>query len=121
MSERVAIIYSSKEPYVKSILAKIKPIKNHFSIYTSSCLKNSKGLADLKLTDDVFCVYPYNTSNANNAKFAVKFEALYQKKPTDLCFQFKPIINKNGEIDFYDNTFMYQYKLSSGSFVLTNP
>ncbi|MBP6660731.1 MAG: amino acid ABC transporter substrate-binding protein [Chitinophagales bacterium] len=158
LSERVAIIYSSKEPYVKSILAKIKPIKNHFSIYTSSCLKNSKGLADLKLTDDVFCVYPYNTSNANNAKFAVKFEALYQKKPTDLCFQaydimmhlfslienkqhlqdnlysvssnsnntqtkfqFKPIINKNGEIDFYDNTFMYQYKLSSGSFVLTNP
>ncbi|HUM52937.1 MAG TPA: ABC transporter substrate-binding protein [Chitinophagales bacterium] len=158
LSERVAIIYSSKEPYIKSIIAKIKPIKNHFSIYTSSCLKNSKGLADLKLTDDVYCVYPYNTTNTNNAQFAEKFEALYQKKPTDLCFQaydimmhlfnlienkqhlqdnlfsltanakntqtkfqFKPIINKNGEIDFYDNTFMYQYKLSYGSFVLTNP
>ena len=158
LSERVVLIYSSKEPYVKSIISKLKPIKNHFSIYTSSCLKNSKALADLKLTDDVYTVYPYNTSNSNYTQFASKFETAYQKKPSELSFQaydimlhlfsvidnkqhlqdnaynltadanntqtkfhFKPIINKNGEIDYYDNAFMYLYKLNSGSFILTNP
>lgn len=115
-------------------------------------------MADLKLTDDVFTVYPYSSASANYANFADKFEDLYQKKPTDLSFQafdimlhlfstieknqhlqdnaynytadinntqtkfqFKPVINKNGEIDFYDNTFMYLYKLNNGSFVLSNP
>lgn len=158
LSERVVLIYSSKEPYAKAMLSKIKPIKNHFSIYTSSCLKYSKALADLKLTDDVFTVYPYNSSNPINTQFAEKFEAMYQKKPAELSFQafdimqhlfstieknqhlqdniynytadenntqtkfqFKPIINKNGEIDFYDNTFMYLYELNYGSFILSNP
>lgn len=158
LSDRLVLIYSSKEPYVKSIISKLKPIKNHFLIYTSSCIKNSKGLADLKLTDEVFTVYPYNTTSPNYTQFATKFEALYQKKPTELSFQafdimmhlfstidkqqilhnnafnytadinntqtkfqFKPSISKNAQIDFYDNTFMYLYKLNAGSFVLTNP
>lgn len=158
LSQRVVLVYSSKDVYVKSVLAKLKSIKNDLQIFTSSCTKNTKTLADVKYPHDIYTVYPYKTDNVNNSIFSDKFEAKYMKKPTEIAyqafdlmmhlfnildknqnlqensynysadfdnvqtkFQFKPILNKNGNVDFYDNSFMYLYKYAAGSFSVVSP
>jgi hypothetical protein len=40
---------------------------------------------------------------------------------TQTKFQFKPILNKNENIDFYDNTYLNLYKYTNGTFVLVAP
>jgi hypothetical protein len=155
VSERIILIYSSKEVYVKGIISKLKGIKNHLAIFTASSIKNSK---EISSAHSVFTVYPYNSSNSNYTAFATDYETAYEKKPTDVAFlafdilshllntldkkqsindsyfdnyldanntltkfNFKPIISKEGSIDYYDNSFMYLYKLINGSFSLSTP
>jgi len=36
-------------------------------------------------------------------------------------FIFKPVLNKNGNTDYYDNTFLYLYKYVNGSFIISTP
>ncbi len=157
LSERMVLIYSSKEPYIKSVLGKLKPLKNKLNIYTSSSLRYAKGLADLKLTDNVFTAYPYNSDNINFRQFTDRYTMKYVKKPDETAYQaydilmhllymidkhqtltdnnyintldfdntqnkfnFKPIINKENSVDYYDNTHLNLYKLVNGTFLL-NP
>ena len=40
---------------------------------------------------------------------------------TQTKFQFKPILNKNENIDFYDNSYLNLYKYTNGTFVLVAP
>jgi ABC-type branched-subunit amino acid transport system substrate-binding protein len=154
LSKRFVLIYSSKDVYVKSIIAKLKPIKNDLQIFTSSCTKNTKALADAKYPHDIYTVHPYKTDNVNNSVFSDQFEQKYKRKPTEIAsqaydlmmhlfnmldknqslqdntynnsidfdntqakYQFKPVINNSGNIDYYDNSFMYLYKYQAGSFV----
>lgn len=154
LSKRFVLIYSSKDVYIKSIIAKLKSIKNDLQIFTSSCIKNTKALADIKYPHDIYTVYPYKTDNVNNSVFSDQFEEKYKKKPTEIAFQaydlmmhlfnmmdknqsifdntynnsidfdntstkyqFKQVTNKAGNIDYYDNSFMYLYKYQSGNFV----
>ena len=87
LSQRLILIYSSKDVYVKSVIGKIKLIKNDLQIFTSSCVKNTKALADVKYPHGIYTVYPYNTGNINYTLFDGKFEAKYMKKPTEIAFQ----------------------------------
>jgi ABC-type branched-subunit amino acid transport system substrate-binding protein len=158
LSERVILIYSSKDTYVKSIIVKLKALKNHLQVFTSACAKNPKALTDLKTPHMVYTVYPYSNSNPNFSVFDMKYEEKYKKKSTEIAnqgydlmlhllntldkkqtlqdntynytidfdntqskFQFKPVLNKNGDIDYYDNTFMYLYKYANGTFVIATP
>ncbi|MFN8236946.1 MAG: ABC transporter substrate-binding protein [Chitinophagales bacterium] len=158
VSERVILIYSSKESYVKTILAKLKPIKNPLRIFTSSCLKNAKSPVDSKFPHSVFTTYPYNNKTPNAAVFAAKYEEKFIKKPSEIAYQgydimtylfqiiennrelsnstfnfsnnfdltqiklqFKPVLNKNGEINYYDNTIVYLYKYVNGIFEIATP
>jgi len=153
LSQRIILIYSSKDVYIKPVIAKLKPLKNDLQIFTSSCAKNAKALADVKFPHDIYTVYSYNADNINANVFNDKFEEKYLKKPTEIAFQaydlmmhlfatldknqnlqdnsynysadfdntqtkfqFKPVLSKNGNVDYYDNTFMYLYKYSGGSF-----
>lgn len=157
-SERVVLIYSSKDTYIKSIIAKLKPIKNHLQIFTSSCAKNIKALTDTKNPHTVYSVYPFNTDNPNYSVFAAKYEDKYKKKPSEYSnqgydimlylfylldknqhlqdnifnytadfyntqsrFRIKPVLNKNGNVDYYDNTFLYLYKYVNGTFIIATP
>lgn len=158
VSERVILIYSTKESYVKTIISKLKPVKNPLRIFTSSCVKNVKSLADSKFPHTIFTVWPYNTKTPNHAVFAAKYEEKYTKKPTETAFQgydimtylfhilennqdlnnttynfsnnfdltqiklqFKPVLNKNGEINYYDNTNLYLYRYVNGIFEIATP
>ncbi len=158
LSERVVLIYSSKETYIKSIIAKLKPTKNHLHIFATSCIKSTKALEDSKNPHSVYAVYPFNTDNPNFSFFAAKYEEKYKKKTTETAnqafdimmhllnsmdknknlqdntynytsdfdntqtkFQFKPVLNKNGNVDYYDNTFLYLYKYVNGTFIITTP
>ncbi|MFN8295012.1 MAG: ABC transporter substrate-binding protein [Chitinophagales bacterium] len=157
-SERIILIYSSKDSYVKSLIVKLKSIKNHLQIFTSSCAKNPKALTDLKTPHSIYTVYPYSTNSPNYNVFAMKYEEKYKKKPSEIAnqgydlmlhlfntldkkqtlqdntynytidfdntqtkFQFKPVLNKNGDVDYFDNTFMYLYKYVNGIFVIATP
>lgn len=152
-SERVILLYSSKEPYIKSIMGKLKPLKNKLKIYTSSCMRYSKGLADLKLTDDIYTAYPYNSNNVNFKQFTDRYASKFQKTPDETAYQaydlmmhlfymidkhqtltdnsyinsldfdntqskflFKPVLNKEGKVDYYDNTNLYLYQFINGAF-----
>lgn len=158
LSERIILIYSYKDSYIKSIIAKLKPIKNHLHIFTSSCVKNTKALVDAKNPHTVYTVYPFSTDNPNYTVFADKYEEKYKKKTSETAnqgfdilmhlfylldknqnlqdntynytadfdntqtkFQFKPVLNKNGNLDYYDNTFLYLYKYVNGTFIIATP
>lgn len=158
LSERVILIYSSKDSYIKSIIAKLKPIKNHLQIFSSSAAKDIKALSDVKNPHSVYTVFPFNTNNPNYSFFATKYEDKYKKKASETScqafdlmmhlfylldknqvlqdnvynysgdfdntqtkFQFKPVLNKNGEVDYYDNTFLYLYKYVNGTFIIATP
>jgi ABC-type branched-subunit amino acid transport system substrate-binding protein len=158
LTQRIILVYSSKDVYIKSVLQKLKPIKNNLQIFTSSCTKNTKSLADVKYPHDIYTVYSYKTDNVNNSVFSDKYEAKYLKKPTEIAYQaydlmlhilnildkkqnlidnsynfsadydnvqtkfeFKPVLGKTGNIDFYDNTFMYLYKYTAGGFSVVSP
>lgn len=158
ISERVVLIYSSKDSYVKSVIAKLKPIKNHLQIFTSSCVKNTKALVDTKNPHTIYTAYPFNNDNPNFSAFALKYEGKYSKKPTEIAnqgydlmmhlfyvldknqtlqdntynytadfdntqtkFQFKPVLNKNVNVDYYDNTFLYLYRYVNGIFSIATP
>ena len=158
LSERIILIYSSKDSYIKSVIAKLKPIKNHLQIFTSSAAKDIKALVDAKNPHSVYTVFPFNSSNPNYSFFAAKYEDKHKKKASETScqaydlmmhlfylldknqalqdnvynysadfdntqtkFQFKPVLNKNGELDYYDNTFLYLYKYLNGTFVIATP
>lgn len=158
LSERIILIYSSKESYIKSVIVKLKGLKNRLQIFTSACAKNPKALTDLKTPHAVYTVFPYNCSNPNFSVFAAKYEEKYKKKPGEMAnqaydlmlhllntldkkqtlqdntynftidfdntqtkFQFKPVLNKNGDVDYFDNSFMYLYKYVNGTFVIATP
>lgn len=155
LNQRVVLIYSLKDTYVKSVLVKLKLIKNDLQIFTSSCARNTKNLVDAKYPHDIFTTYPYRSDGLNNKIFVSQFEDKYQKKPTEIAcqaydimmhlfnlldrnqnlqykaynfsmdfdnthtkFQFEPVLDKNGNIDFYDNQFMYLYKYVAGNFTI---
>lgn len=157
LSERIVLIYSSKEVYVKSVIAKLKHIKNDLQIFTSSCVRNTKLLADVKYPHSIYTVYSQNQDNINYKILASQFEEKYMKPSTEIAFKafdimtnifnildknqnlidnsynystdfdniqskfkFKPVYDKNGKIDFYDNQVMYLYKYVSGNFVFKN-
>lgn len=158
VSERVILVYSSKESYIKTVLSKLKPIKNPLRIFTSSCVKNTKLLVDNKFQHTVFTAYPYNNKTPNYAIFSSKYEEKFIKKPSEISFQgydilmylfniletnqelsnstynfsnnfdltqlklqFKPVLNKNGEINYYDNTNLYLYRYVNGIFEIATP
>jgi ABC-type branched-subunit amino acid transport system substrate-binding protein len=158
LSERIILIYSSKDSYIKSVIAKLKPIKNHLQIFTSSAAKDIKALVDAKNPHSVYTVFPFNSSNPNYSFFAAKYEDKHKKKASETScqaydlmmhlfylldknqalqdnvynysadfdntqtkFQFKSVLNKNGELDYYDNTFLYLYKYLNGTFVIATP
>jgi ABC-type branched-subunit amino acid transport system substrate-binding protein len=158
VSERVILIYSTKESYIKTILAKLKPVKNPLRIFCTSVIKNSKSLVDSKFPHSVFTTFPYNNKTPNHAVFAAKYEEKFLKKPaetasqgydilmylftilennqelssstytfsnnfdlTQLKLRFKPVLNKNGEINYYDNTNLYLYKYVNGIFEIATP
>ena len=87
LSDRTVVIYSSKESYIKSIIGKLKTLKNLLQIYTSANAKNTKNLVDSKNTDAIFTVYPFNSNSINNSFFATKFEDKFKKKPTETVNQ----------------------------------
>jgi ABC-type branched-subunit amino acid transport system substrate-binding protein len=158
LSQRIILIYSSKDVYVKSVIAKLKPIKNDLQIFTSAVAKNTKALADVKFPHDVYTVYSFNTGTINANIFSDRYEERYKRKPSDFAnqgydimlhlfnmldknqnlqdygknysldfdntqtrFQFKPVLNKAGNIDYYDNTFLYLYKYNGGGFSVVSP
>lgn len=82
-TDRIILIYSNKDSYNKFIIGKLKQFKNHFEVFTSSCTRNTKALVEVKSTNTVYTVSPYNTSNPNYAHFAAKFEEKYKKTPND--------------------------------------
>jgi ABC-type branched-subunit amino acid transport system substrate-binding protein len=157
-SDRVILIYSSKETYVKPVIAKLKPVKNELYIFTSSVSKNIKALADTKYPHTIYTSYPFNTETPNFSALSLKFEEKSKRKPDELVAQgydvmmhlfnmlesrqnlqdnshsnsidfdntqgkfiFKPILNKSGGIDYYDNTFLYLYTFVNGTFVISTP
>jgi ABC-type branched-subunit amino acid transport system substrate-binding protein len=157
-SERIILIYSNKDSYSKSVIAKLKTIKNKLHIFNSSAVRFTKSLADLKYPHAIYTVHPYNTENPNYTVLAPKYEEKHKKKTSETVnqaydlmmylfsmmdknqlltdntysysanfnnthtkFQFKPVLNKNGEVDYYDNTFLYLYKYASGSFIIVTP
>ncbi len=157
-SNRVILIYSSKENYIKAVIGKLKGIKNPLTIYTSSTLKNTKAVSELKSPHTILTVSPYNSGNLNNIAFLNKFDEKAKRKPEDMVamghdlllhlfnilekgqaladntysyssdfnnaqvrFEFKPVLNKSGNIDYYDNSILYLYKLNNGSFTVITP
>lgn len=157
-SERIILIYSTKDSYVKTILGKLKGIKNPLKIYTTSCVRFTKPLVDSKYPHSIFTAYPFANSGANYSVFDQKYEERFIRKPSEISFQgydlmlflfnilenkqeissnsntfsnnfdlsqtkfeFKPVLNKNGEIDYYDNSFMYLYRYVNGNFELSTP
>lgn len=155
LSERVFIIYSSKENYIKSIIPKLKPIKNHLQIFTSNAAFNPKLFNGLKTPHSIWSVSPYNKTNLNYNIFNQRFEEKYLKKPTEVAhqafdilmhllntidsnvslftnsnsgkldfdntqtkFQFKPVTDNAGNINYYDNTYLNLYELKNGNFSL---
>jgi ABC-type branched-subunit amino acid transport system substrate-binding protein len=158
LSERAILFYSSKDTYIKSVLSKLKPVKNPLKLYAPSAVRFTKSLVDSKYPHTVFMAYPYTNEGANYSVFEQKYEEKYVRKPSELSFQgydlmlylfnilenklslssngntfsnnfdncqtkfeFKPVLNKNGAIDYYDNTFMYLYRYVNGNFELTTP
>ena len=155
LSKRSFIIYSSKDTYIKTVIPKLKSIKNHLSIYCTSIAMQPKLLNGLKTTHFIYSVSPYNTENLNYKIFEQQYEEKYAKAPTEVAhqaydlllrllnninknqaltdntssysldfdntqskFNFQPILNNQGEINYYDNTNLYLYKWVNGSFVL---
>lgn len=87
LSNRFIIIYSSKDSYAKSVITKLKPLKNHLSIFTTEYVRNTKNLADNKYPHTIYTVYPFNTDNPNYAVFAPKFEEKYKKENNETVLQ----------------------------------
>ena len=158
LSEKCILIYSTKDTYIKAIIAKLKPSKNKLHIFTSSASKNSKSLVDAKNPHQVYSIYPFNTDNPAFTVFAQQYEEKYKKKPDETAaqaydimmhlftlldknqllqdntytysadfdkiqtkFRFQPVLNNNGNVDYFDNTFLYLYKYVNGNFVIATP
>ncbi|HNI33656.1 MAG TPA: hypothetical protein PK628_12060, partial [Chitinophagales bacterium] len=81
------LIYSSKDTYIKSVVAKLKPSKNKLDIFTSANARFIKALSDNKNPHSVYTVYPFNNDNSNYEAFASKFEEKYNKKPSEIAAQ----------------------------------
>ena len=153
-SQRIVLLYSNKGAYIKTLVTKLKSIKNPLFVYTSSAAKSVKGLVDTKYPHDVFVAYPYSSGSLNYKIFATLFEEKYERKPTEIAhqaydimlhlfnlldkkqafpaavrlpqidfdntqsgFDFQPVYNKNGGVDYYDNSFMYLLKAENGVMV----
>lgn len=87
LSNKTILIYSSKDTYIKSVVAKLKPSKNKLDIFTSANARFIKALSDNKNPHSVYTVYPFNNDNSNYEAFASKFEEKYNKKPSEIAAQ----------------------------------
>lgn len=126
ISERVFIIYSSKENYIKSIIPKLKLIKNKLQVFTSNVAFNPKLFNGLKIPHSMWSVSPYNKSNLNYNIFNQRFEEKYLKKPTEVAHQAFDILmhllntidsnlslstnSNSGKLDFDNTQTKFQFK-----------
>ena len=93
LSNRVVLIYSDQENYIKSVLAKLRPVKNKLSIYTSSVVRNNKNLTDLKYPHTLFIAYPYYSAELKTKDFAAWYEETYHKEPSEIMYQGYDVMN----------------------------
>lgn len=158
ISNRTILIYSSKGSYIKSIIAKLKPIKNHLNIFTSMAAKGVNALSDNKNPHTIYVANYFDTNNPNYTIFAQKFEEKYRKETTETVnqaydlmmylfntienkqplqsntynfsnnldnthtkFIYKPVFDKHGSIDYFDNAYLKMYKYTNGKFVAIAP
>lgn len=112
LSERIVLIYSSKEIYIKSAIAKLKHTKNDLQIFTSSCVRYTKALADAKYPHSIYTIYAQEQDNVNYKILASQFEEKYMKPPTEIAFKAYDImmnlfsvLDKNQNL--IDNTYNY--------------
>jgi hypothetical protein len=155
-SERVMLIYSSKDAYVKAVIAKLKGIRNDLTIFTSAPLKYTKNPGELKTPHTIYTVSPFNTESANYGSLALRYEQKAKRKPEELVilgydimmhlfrmleyrqplqdktynasadfnnaalqFDFRPVRDASGHVDYHDNYSMYLYKFVNGAFVIS--
>lgn len=158
LSDRPVLIYSSKDVYVKAVIAKLKPLKNPLFIFSSAVAKNIVKIADLKYPHSIYTAYPFNTDNPNYNLLSTRYEDKTKRKAEETVaegydimmhalnvlnkrqalqdntynytidfdntlghFQFKPVLNKTGNIDYYDNSALYLFKYSAGNFIIDTP
>lgn len=87
LSTRAVLIYSNKETYIKTVLAKLKPLKNKLNIYTLPAIRSTKLLVDTKYPHSIFLASPFYADEPATKAYAEKYEEVYNKKPTDYFFQ----------------------------------
>jgi uncharacterized protein YutD len=86
LSDRIVLICSSNEAYIKNVINKLAPIKNKLQIYANSTIRFSKSIITAKnFKHQLFTTYAYNTNSATKI-FSQKYEEKYVKNPTEISF-----------------------------------
>ncbi len=119
LSDRIILICSSNETYIKNVINKLAPIKNKLQIYANSTIRFSKSIITAKnFKHQLFTTYAYN-SNAATKIFSQKYVDKYVKQPTEISFlgydMMKFILQKieNNEIISEQNTNSYNEFIQS--------